>query len=269
MNSFLLFLNKYANVLFFVFLQTICIILIVNYNNFHQSVFLSSAGKFTGSVIDGSNNIKSYFNLKKVNEQLLSENEKLRNKLESKKQSSPIVGKTSDYEYISAKIIRSTNKHSKNYLTIDKGTKHGVHSEMGVISNNGVVGITVLSSELFSVVMPLINTKAALSVKLDKNNYFGSISWDGKNRRIVQLSEIPIYVDIEKGDKISTSGFSAFFPPDIPVGKIHSYTKNHSVGFYNIDVKLKNDFNKIFYAYIIDNKRIEERRNLEKEIYAD
>ena len=89
---------------------------------------------------------------------------------------------------------------------------------MALIGPNGVVGTVVSVSENFSTVMPIINKKSALSVKLEKNNYFGSLTWDGNSPSEAILTEIPSYISLHKGDKVITTGFSLIFPEGIPVG---------------------------------------------------
>ncbi len=267
MKNLLKFLHKYAHVLFFVVLQTICVILLVSFNSYHQATFLNSSNKITGSVINKWNDLSSYFNLKKQNELLLEENEKLRNKLElHRKENLPSID-NAEFSYISAKVVRATANLTKNTMTINKGTKDGVFPEMGVVSPTGVVGITYVSGENFSSVLPIINTRAGISVKLGKKQYFGSLSWDGKNINTAQLNEIPVYVELEKGDKVVTSGFSAFFPEGLPVGKIINYNKNKATGFYDIEVELANDFNKTYFVYVVNNKHFEERKSIESITY--
>ncbi len=66
-----------------------------------------------------------------------------------------------------------------NYITLDKGKKQGVFRDMGVISDQGLVGIVLESSKNFSTVIPVINRDFRLSVKIKSNNYAGILQWDG------------------------------------------------------------------------------------------
>ncbi len=264
MKNLLRFLYKYAHTIFFIILQCFCIYLIFIYNNYHQSVFLSSSNKITGTSAEIRNNINNYFFLKTENKKLIKENKELLNKLEFYRKEKPISLKTRTYSYIAAEIINASKNKTKNYLTINKGANDGVKPEMGVISSEGVVGITYIVGKNFTTILPLINTKFGLSVKLKKNDFFGSASWDGINIRRIQMYEIPGYVEIEEGDIVVTSGFSAFFPAEIPVGEIISYRKDKATEFYDIELELFTDFNKINHVYIIDNILYEEQKEIEK-----
>lgn len=264
MKNLLIFLYKYAHVFFFISLIAICTSLLFIYNNYHQSVFLSSANQISGKIFDKKNEIFSYLNLREKNDSLLQENERLRNTLEIYRQEKTASIDKVQYSYVSAKIVNATKNQIKNYITINKGSLQGVNPEMGVISSVGVVGITYVSGENYSTILPLIHSESRLSVKLEKNDFFGSLSWNGKNVKYAQLGEIPGYVNVEVGDIVVTSGFSAFFPEGIPVGKISSYTKNKATEFYHIEVELFVDFNIISYVYVVINKDFDERKKLEE-----
>lgn len=266
MRNLLDFLYKYAHVFFFFLLLSICLVLIIVNNNYHQYVFLSSSNHISGTVNEHKENIIQYMSLRSENEKLLNENERLRNTLEHYKKDNVISLESPQFRYISARVIGATKNLTKNYLTLNKGKQDGIDSDMGVVSADGVVGITNVASSNFAIVLPLINTVSRLSVKIQKNDHFGSLSWNGKNVNYAQLSDIPGYVELEVGDSIVTTGFSAFFSEGIPVGEIVSFKKDKATEFYNIEVKLFTDFNKINNVYVIKNELKEEKLEIEKNI---
>ena len=110
--------------------------------------------------------------------------------------------------------------------------------------------------------MPIINPDIKISVKLKKNDYFGSLSWDGENNNIAKLDEIPSYVKLDLGDEIITSGHSSIFPEGIPVGTVSSFTEDKTSGFYKITVNLHTDYNNIRYVYVIINNNYSEQMNI-------
>ena len=64
------------------------------------------------------------------------------------------------------------------------------------------------------------------------------------------------------GDTIVTSGYSATFPPNIPVGSVESFHLNETEDLYIIDVKLFNNMRNLEHVYIIKNTDINELRTL-------
>jgi rod shape-determining protein MreC len=267
MKNLLNFIYKYAHFLSFLLLEVLCFVLLILNNNYHQSSFLSSANSSIGYIYEKWTNTARYLTLNIENDSLIIENQILRNTLELyRKDFIPNINNVR-YNYIAARIVGTSVSKSQNYITLNKGKKHGVKQDMGVISNKGVVGIIYKVSNNYSTVIPIINTNFRISGKIKKNNFFGSVLWDGKNPKIVQLNEIPGYVNIKTNDTIVTSGFSAVFPENILIGKIHSFNKNPATQFYNIDVELFNDFRNINHVYIINSLNYEEQVKLEQETY--
>ncbi len=133
---------------------------------------------------------------------------------------------------------------------------------MGVISEQGLVGIVLESSANFSTVIPIINREFRLSAKIKSNNYAGILQWDGSSPRFAVLSEIPFHVNLTEGDTILTSGFSSIFPEGIEVGRIESFSLEKG-NFYDIKVELFTDFQGLFHVNVIRNYRQEEQLNLE------
>ena len=102
-----------------------------------------------------------------------------------------------------------------------------------------------------------------MSVKLEKNNYFGSLTWDGNSPSEAILTEIPSYISLNKGDKVITTGFSLIFPEGIPVGIVKDFTINESDKFYSITVSLFTDFHNLNHVYFLKNSFIDEFNTLE------
>lgn len=253
----------------------------MQHNAYQKAKIINIANNVSGYFYDKSYAFRNYFSLKKTNNQLLEENTSLRNKIEKYKQlckkPEPYKQDTAidtlivkqdtitQYEYIHARVINNSINKQYNYLTLNKGTEAGIRSEMGVISPNGIVGIALNVTSNYSSVISVLNRKLQISAKIKKNKYYGSLSWDGKNYQEVTLNEIPYHVDIQKGDTIITSGYSAIFPEGILIGYIKDFNIKEG-NFYNITVKLSNDMKNLTYVYVIKNTLRKEQKTLEKSI---
>ena len=269
MKSLLNFLYKYNHLLLFIIIEILCISFIIKYNNYHRVIFTNSSNAISGFVYDKSNKIENYFKLQIINDQLASENAKLRNQLRLIKESDIFLKAVVPIDSnitraIPARVINnSVNKHD-NYLTLNKGFKDGVRPDMGVISADGIVGVVVNVSRNYSTVLSLLNERWSVNAKLLKSNYFGTLSWDGKNPRQAILSEIPYHVEINEGDTVVTSGFSTIFPEGINIGTTTLVEYNSGDNFKKIWIQLSVDFSNISYVEIIENKIFKERTDLEK-----
>jgi rod shape-determining protein MreC len=168
------------------------------------------------------------------------------------------------YLHTSAVITDNTVNRQKNFITLNKGSRQGIMTDMAVISGESVVGVIVGYSDNFSVAMSLLNLDFKLSARIRSNGYFGSLSWDGRDYKYALLSEIPQHVSVNRGDTIETTGYSAIFPEGIIIGTVSDYEK---IGgdFYLIKVALKTDFKKIHFVDIISNLKKREQLELEKQ----
>ena len=75
------FLRKYKYLLYFLFLEIIAVVLIINNNNFHRSKFINTTNTLTGGLLEKVNSISEYTNLEAINQELILENKKLKNDL--------------------------------------------------------------------------------------------------------------------------------------------------------------------------------------------
>lgn len=239
-------------------------------SNYQRSKLIGLNRELTGYVFSKVDGAREYFFLKQVNHQLAEENLNLRNKLDilsSKADTTLVISEDLEsfrYFYVPSRIVHNSVYKQYNFITLDKGKKDGVFKDMGVISEQGLVGIVLESSKNFATVIPILNRDFRLSVKIKSNNYAGILQWEGDSPLYAMLSEIPFHVDVTEGDTILTSGFSSIFPEGIEVGHIESFVLEKG-NFYDIKVKLSTDFQQLFHVNVIRNFRQEEQLNLEEQ----
>jgi len=268
MRTLIRFIQKYSNLLLFLLLEIIAIVFIVQSSNFQRSKLVGLNRQVTGYLFSKVDGAREYFSLKEVNQQLAYENVELRNKLGQISELMDSATVVSDvqqsihYFYVPSRIVHNSISKQLNYITLDKGNKHGVFRDMGVISDQGLVGIVLESSHNFATVIPVINRDFRLSVKIKSNNYAGILQWEGVSPQQAILTEIPFHVNILESDTVLTSGFSSIFPEGIRVGTIESFSLEKG-NFYDIKIKLSTDFQSLFHVNVIRNYRQEEQLNLE------
>jgi len=270
MRTLLRFFQSYSNLLLFLLLEIIAFTLIIQGSSYQRSKLIGLNRQITGSIYSKVDGAREYFSLKESNELLLEENTELRNRLDlisSRLDSATVISEVKGehrYYFVQSRIVHNSANKQYNFLTLNKGKKHGIFRDMGVVSEQGLVGIILESSANFSTVIPIINREFRLSAKIKSNNYAGILHWDGSSPRIALLSEIPFHVDLTAGDTILTSGFSSIFPEGIEVGRIESFSLEKG-NFYDIRVELFTDFQSLFHVNVIRNHRQEEQLNLENQ----
>lgn len=270
MRSLLKFLLRYHFVLLFLLIESISLFLLIQYNHYQRSTIINSATKVSGKIYDKFSIINDYFSLRRANLELANQNKELLNRSKDAYKSNQV--KLVDildsvyfqqYEYRIAKVVNNSINNQSNYLTLNKGSKHGIEPEMAVIGPNGVVGVVRHVSKNYSSVISVLNSNLRISGLLKESNYYGSVQWDGHDYRQVVLKEIPNHVAIDVGDSVVTSGYSAIFPTGIPIGTVLEVDKKVSGNFHSIKVLLSEDFKNLSYVFVIGNLLKDEQSNLE------
>lgn len=272
MRGLIQLIARYGSFLLFLLLELASLVLVVRYNQQQNEIFLNSWGLLTTYLEQQADNIGDYYGLKKEVIQLQSKNIKLMEQLDNAKYSNRLFRDTINndtlpqlYTFLGANVISNSITSANNYLRLDKGSEHGIKPHMGVISDQGVVGIVRHVSPHFSSVMSLLHSQSRVKATVKSNGYFGTLTWrEDTDPRFVNLEAIPKHAEITQGDTILTSGFSQIFPTNIPIGTIEDFWLEPGENFYTIEVKLYIDLSKIRYVYIVDHLMRKEHDDLDQ-----
>ena len=236
--------------------------MIIQSHYYQASRFASSSNAWSGELLENFRSSTDYLSLRKVNDLLAEENALLKNrslnstfKIDSQEKG--------QYQYLSAKVIKNSYNKRSNYLTINKGSAHGIENGMGVCINDGVVGIVRDVTEHYATVMSVLNKKTVISTRFAKSNHFGELIWDGKSHDFAQLHSVEKYVDVSVGDSLVTNSYSSIFPEGIVIGTVNRFEREETENFYSIEVDLSVDFSNIDYVYVIKDLLKKERIELE------
>ncbi len=251
------------------------IMLLVGGDPYHRHIYLTSANRVTASVYDFSNNATGYFNLRERNADLNRRNAELQSELLALRERIQLMAEqqctdtmTLDsgmmpFRFIVADVINNSIARPFNYLTLNKGERDGVRPEMGVIDASGVVGIVSVVGPRSARVISLLNPHFRLSCKLKRSDSFGSLVWDGRDPEVALLEELPRHTVYSPGDTVVTSGYSAVFPPGLPVGIVLDDDYNDHENFFTLKVKLLSDFTSLNNVQIVVSDISAELKSLE------
>ena len=240
-------------------------------NGYHGSVFFSTANTMVGDLYTMTGNMSSYINLREVNDTLEAENERLRlriaeleGRIKDRRHRTEIDSTAARYHLVGAHVINNTIHRSNNLMTIDKGEKDGIRTEMGVVCSKGVVGIIGLTGDHYSIVMPLLNVNSQISCRLSQSSYFGTMEWTHGNLRTTHLSGIPRHAEVKIGETVETNGYSDIFPEGLPIGKVTKVLDSSDGLSYMLTVELFTDFATLRNVSVITNYTHADRRELER-----
>ena len=265
MHNLLRFIRMYHFLLLFIVIEGFSIFLLSTNNSFFRYKIIEYSQPYTGSAQQYFSATVHYFNLKQENELLVEENAKLHTILRNNQSlfSDSIAFKNKKYTYTSATVINNSVFKRNNFLTLNKGGKHGIKKGMGVISTDGIVGIIHSVSNQFSLVLSVLHQKSTISIRLKKQGNIGFLKWNGFDYRQANIVNIPNHITLTEGDTISTSGFGTIFPERINLGIIQSYKNIEEKGYYRIKIRFFSDMNKLRHVYIVHSLESEEQIMLE------
>ncbi len=271
MNNLIRFLQKYYYVFLFLTLEGIAIYFISCNSYYQGSAITNLANNVAGYTFEQCNKVSHYFSLASVNEELVKENARLREQIESSyvKYTDRVMIKDDtiykqQFSFMEAKVISKSINKRNNYFMLNKGRSSGIDKDMSVIAQNGIVGIVTQVTDNFSLVMTVLHQDSKIAVKNKRTQASGTLVWDGGSYEKGKIVDIPSSMPLKLGDTIITSGFSRNFPEGITVGYIEKFSKDQGSGFYNVDIKYSTDYNKLGFVYVVKNFFKIEQEQLEK-----
>lgn len=274
MRNLLEFLAKYNHWMLFVVLEVLSMVLLFQFNSYQGSIWFTSANAMVGKVYEWNSAVSSFFSMTKVNEELTLRNFYLErqvnqlSRLYAEQTGDTTVTQRNEltnlrqFNLISAKVVSNSLDRPDNLITINKGQADGVNVDMGVACGNGVVGVVFMSSDHYSIVMPILNTRSRISCSIRGRGYFGYLQWYGGDPSIAYVEDIPRHAHFKRGDWVETSGYSSIFPPGVIVGKIIQVYNSRDGLSYRLKVQLTTDFGNLRNVCVINDKSIAERTQL-------
>lgn len=244
----------------FLAFEVFAMVVLFRFNNYQQASFLNYTASTSSSIYNAINSTTGYFNLKTLNDSLQQENARLRSQLlQSYYQNGFTTTNINDtlykqqYQYISAQVVNNSISKKNNFITIDKGSLHGVKRFDGVICPNGVVGIVWQVTPYYSLVQSVLNSKSNTGAKVKKTGDIGTVTWDGANALFAQLSDVNTFVPVTIGDEIVSTAQSASYPEEIPIGKVVTIDRNPEKNSYDITILVHTPFSRLKNVYVVRN----------------
>ena len=262
MRNLLNFIIKYGTWFVFTFYVLLSCVLLVSSNAYQQSVYLTSANVVSSSVYGAATNVTGYFDLRSINESLQKRNASLESEVLNLKSQlaqcmvmldNDSAGLRSEkrFDFVSASVINNSIRHPRNYLTIDRGRKDGIEPGMGVVDQNGIVGIVNVAGDNTARVISILNETQHFSVKLKGTLFIGSLAWRGGDPTIAYMEEVPRHAQYHAGDTVVTSGYSTAFPEGMQVGVVLNRVKSTDDNFFILKIRLLSNFKGLSTVRII------------------
>jgi rod shape-determining protein MreC len=246
------FFSSNKTKLLFGFYLVLSLTLTLSYQTFNQVRLLHTSGGIGARIHETTSDWRDYFSLSAQNEVLRQENARLK----AAEWNQPTTHKaySGPYQAKATRVVRNTFNQRDNYLLINTGTKDSITTDMGVVSNLGLIGIVEQTQKGYSSVMSILNSRSRISAQVNRTGHFGSLVWNGSNHRRVQLIDIPITAELKKGDTIATAGMSGIFPEGILIGRLMEWKKSADQNYLELEVALFQDMSRVRNVYVLKNK---------------
>jgi rod shape-determining protein MreC len=158
-----------------------------------------------------------------ITNELLSENERLRQALGFKKLNPPLS--------VVAQVIGKESSPSSSTITVNRGSADGIERDLAVITPDGIVGRVQTVLPGTARVQLLTDPGSTIAVRVQRNREEGLL--EGKLDRCA-LKYVSYYVDVQEGDLLVTSGLDGIYPKGLPVATVTKVRKHESSSFQTV-----------------------------------
>ena len=245
----------------FILLEVAALVLLRS-TSIPHGIWINRASHRTMAFLWGSGEtVRSQFRLDALNQELQAENARLQEQLRAyellevdrEELERMAEREKANYRYTPATVVKMSRNRVHNYIILNKGSEDGVHPQSGIISDLGVVGVVEAVDKHFSYGLTLMNPDMSIGARRGKSQLVAPLSWDGRSSGHATMRDLPPHIEVAPGDTVRTSGFSTIFPPDIPIG-ITGGSRLVDGSTRRVDVELFQDFSKLRYVTVVENK---------------
>ena len=172
--------------------------------------------------------------LNKENEALIEENKELKEQLQNAELLERENARLRDYLDMKNKypsfameegmiISHSSGNYITNF-TLNRGTLHGIETNMPVVTKDGIVGYVVEVGLNWCMVSTLIETATSVGAYIPRSEVVGIVSGDYSMRQegTCKIGYIDAEADVQVGDTVYSSGTGSVYPADLKIGTVTS-----------------------------------------------
>jgi rod shape-determining protein MreC len=154
-------------------------------------------------------------------------------------------------KFVTCEVTSSDPSFIYKNVRINQGSNNGLQPGMGVVAEEGVVGVIMRVTAYNSDVLLLVDPNSNLDVIVARNRRRGVLQ--GSMADAMQFKYLERGSSILVGDEIVTSGLKVDFPSGILVGKVTNIRVSSDGVTQTIEVKPAVDFSDISEALVLLN----------------
>jgi rod shape-determining protein MreC len=197
--------------------------------------FLTSGSGLKKQITSVRTGLKSLDQLEHENAALQVENRELRATNQSLRDVEHEVNRLrhalnyrerSVFKLIAAEIVARDSSTWWRTVTINRGRRDGIETDMPVVTDEGLIGKTTSVSDVISVVLLVSDENCRVAASVEGSREQGIVSGErvttGLTPRL-DLNFLSKQADLKPGQKVYTSGVGGVFPSGLLIGVVKSY----------------------------------------------
>jgi len=153
-----------------------------------------------------------------------------------------------DYETVTARVIGYYESKWQSEIILNVGRSDGVLEGMGVINEDGLIGVIILAGNDSCNVRIINDPQSNIGVRILSSRKLGIIQGDQDKK--ITLNYISSEESVFKGDIIITSEYGNL-PGEILIGRVSKVNESPGNPYKIIEVEPFADFKKIEYVLVI------------------
>src|SRR5512143_1567600 len=154
-----------------------------------------------------------------------------------------------EHHYIAASVIGKNLQLLRNTITLDAGEQDGVRVNMPVVNESGLVGKIIATGSHYAVGQILLNRDLRVSAKVQRSRVDGIVRWNGGTT--LQLQEVARTMDVQPGDLVVTSEYSAYYPEGTRIGVVSSAEPIPGSLFLSVELTPSVDFTRLEEVFVL------------------
>jgi rod shape-determining protein MreC len=154
-----------------------------------------------------------------------------------------------EHKTMPAKVIGFYENKWQSQVILNVGKRNGILEGMAVITEKGLVGIVILSSNNTSEVRLINDPQSSIGARVLSSRKLGVV--EGGLDKKAYLNYIAISEDIFKGDVLITSELGEYIPPEILIGRIKNVSIVANNPYKQIEIEPFVDFRKLENVLVI------------------
>jgi len=197
--------------------------------------FLTSGSGLKKQITSVRTGLKSLDQLEHENAALQVENRELRATNQSLRDVEHEVNRLrhalnyrerSVFKLIAAEIVARDSSTWWRTVTINRGRRDGIETDMPVVTDEGLIGKTTSVSDVISVVLLVSDENCRVAASVEGSREQGIISGQRVTTGLTPLLDMNFLskqADLKPGQKVYTSGVGGVFPSGLLIGVVKSY----------------------------------------------